>query len=626
MDARKIRYPPVGDMTYMVDSAQNGGLCVKNRFRFFMVIVCALVLSLSSSALAAPQVRMALTGDEGSLNPYTYVTGSPGFNMVQLLYDPLYRMDGENIPQPWLAKDVQVTEGGKVWRITLHDNLTWHDGQPLTSADVSFTYGFVITKEGTHSRYTGPSRVIKQVETPDAKTVVFTLTRAVPSFHIRPLADTPILPKHLWEGQKEPKKFVNSIGSGPYKMEEYRPDQFYRLAANKKYFKGAPSVDSLVIPIIKEPTAMFTAVKAGEIDAAARPLSPELVQQFKSAPGLKVVQGPSFAATLLQINNERAPLNQKEFRQALDFAINKQQLVDTILLGLGVAASPGFVHPRSAFADSGLRPRHDVAQAQQLLDGLGLKDTDGDGFREKADGSKLDLSLLVYANNPLRVRAAELIAADLKKVGVRISVKAMDPTTVDEQVWPGFDVSKGRNYDLSMWGWSAPIQVDPTRLRELVHSDTRVGTLNIGAYKNADADRIGDELAKSLDLNDQKRLSAQLQRIIADGVPFITLWFPDDAYVFNPKVYDGWVFAKGQGIVTPISFLGARELAPATPAASATPATPATSAAPEKSATSSAPAASSDSTPERSGSIWLLVIGAAALAGLLMLLRRRAGK
>lgn len=557
---------------------------------------------------------MALTGDEGSLNPYTYVTGSPGFNLVQLLYDPLYRMDGENIPQPWLAKDVQITDGGKVWRLTLHDNLKWHDGQPLTSADVAFTYGFVVTKEGTHSRYTGPSRVIEKVETPDAKTVVFTLTRAVPSFHIRPLADTPILPKHLWEGQTEPKKFVNSIGSGPYKMEEYRPDQFYRLTANKEYFKGAPSVDSLVIPIIKEPTAMFTAVKSGDIDAAARALSPELVQQFRSDSNLKVLQGPSFAATLMQINNERAPLNQKEFRQALDYAINKQQLVDTILLGLGVAASPGFVHPRSALANPDLQPRHDAARARQLLDGLGFKDLDGDGFREKADGSKLDLSLLVYANNPLRVRAAELIADDLKQVGVRISVKAMDPTTVDDQVWPGFDVSKGRNYDLSMWGWSAPIQVDPTRLRELVHSDTAVGTLNIGAYKNPEADRIGDELAKSLELNDQKRLSAALQKIIADEVPFVTLWFPDDAYVFNPKVHDGWVFAKGQGIVTPISFLGAPELAPATPATPESPATPA------------APAGASDSAPERSGSIWILVIGAAVLAGLLLLLRRRAGR
>lgn len=557
---------------------------------------------------------MALTGDEGSLNPYTYVTGSPGFNLVQLLYDPLYRMDGENIPQPWLAKDVQITDGGKVWRLTLHDNLKWHDGQPLTSADVAFTYGFVVTKEGTHSRYTGPSRVIEKVETPDAKTVVFTLTRAVPSFHIRPLADTPILPKHLWEGQTEPKKFVNSIGSGPYKMEEYRPDQFYRLTANKEYFKGAPSVDSLVIPIIKEPTAMFTAVKSGDIDAAARALSPELVQQFRSDSNLKVLQGPSFAATLMQINNERAPLNQKEFRQALDYAINKQQLVDTILLGLGVAASPGFVHPRSTLANPDLQPRHDAARARQLLDGLGFKDLDGDGFREKADGSKLDLSLLVYANNPLRVRAAELIADDLKQVGVRISVKAMDPTTVDDQVWPGFDVSKGRNYDLSMWGWSAPIQVDPTRLRELVHSDTAVGTLNIGAYKNPEADRIGDELAKSLELNDQKRLSAALQKIIADEVPFVTLWFPDDAYVFNPKVHDGWVFAKGQGIVTPISFLGAPELAPATPATPESPATPA------------APAGASDSAPERSGSIWILVIGAAVLAGLLLLLRRRAGR
>jgi len=585
---------------------------MNRRFRMLLLLlVAALSLSLAAPAGAATQLRLALSGDEGSLNPYTYVTGSPGFNLVQLVYDPLYRLDLDNVARPLLVKDAQVTEGGKVWTLKLHENVKWHDGKPLTSADVAFTYDFVRTKEGTHSRYTSPSKVIQKIETPDATTVIFTLSKALPSFAIRPLADTPILPKHIWEGQKEPKKFKDVVGSGPFKVAEYKPDQFYRLEANQDYFQGKPNIDGVVLPIIKDTTAMFTALKAGEVDAAARSLTPELIQQFKGQAGIKVVQGPGYGATLLQLNTERPPMDKKEFRQALDLAVDKKALVETVLLGLGVAASPGFVHPSSVWANTRLQPRFDAAKAKQLLDGLGMKDADNDGFREKADGSKLDLALLVYANNPLRVRAAEMISANLKAVGIKGTVKAMDPTTVDSLVWPEFDVSKGRNFDMALWGWSAPIQIDPARLRDLVHSDVAKGNINIGAFKNADADKLSDDLAAAVDEKTQKEVAGKLQELIAEQVPFITLWFPEEAFAYNPKVHDGWAYAKGQGIVNVLSFFPVKKEAVAAAAAPA-----ATQAAPAQKEPEKAPA--------RSGNLWWFLIGAAALAGVFLVVRRRA--
>lgn len=540
---------------------------MKRKSRILALVVATLLLTVvfGPSAAAAGQIRFAITQDEGTLNPYTYVTGYPGHNLLLLVFDALMQIDAEGVPQPWLAKTVVPSEGGKVWKITLDEKAKWHDGKPLTSADVKFTFEYVVTKEGTHSRWSSPSKAVASIDTPDAQTVILTLKTANPSFAIRPLADMPILPKHVWEGVKEPKKFENSVGSGPYKVAQIDKDKFVKLEANPDYYKGKPNVDTLVLEIIKDANAMFTALKAGQVDATARALQPELVSQFEADKAVKTTKGPSFTSTILLFNTEKAPYSKKEFRQAVDFAVNKTKLVETVLLGQGVAATGGFVHPDLAWAEKNLKVNFDQAKAKQLLDGLGMKDADNDGFRENADGSKLEIALLAYSNNPLRIRAAELIAADLKVVGVKATVKAMEPTTLDDLVWKEFDVSKGRNFDMAMFGWSAPIQSDPRRLLDLVHSDVLKGTINLGAYKNPQADQIGDQLAVELDQAKRYDLNKQLQKLMSEEVPLLPLWFPQDTYAYNPKTYDGWVYTKGQGILSKISFFSApkKEEAPA---------------------------------------------------------------
>lgn len=538
-----------------------------------MIRVAITVLSLLAVALsaiagcattpapgpAAPtQVRLAITQDEGTLNPYTYVTGYPGHNLLLLVFDALMQIDAEGVPQPWLATSVEPSEGGKVWRMKLDPKAQWHDGKPLTSEDVKFTYEYVTTKEGTHSRWSSPARAIEKIETPDPQTVVMTLKSPNPSFTIRPLADVPILPKHIWTGVAEPRKFENNIGSGPYKVAQIDKEKFYKLEANANYFKGKPKVETLFLQVIKDANSTFQALRVKEIDASTRALQPELVAQFEGEKSLKSVKGPSFASTILLFNMEKKPYSEKSFRQAVDFAVDKKKLVDTVLLGQGTVANGGFVHPNLAWANPALKPNYDVARAKQLLDGMGMKDTDNDGFRENSDGTKLDIALLVYSNNPLRIRAAELIAADLKAVGVKATIKALEPAALDDLVWKEFDVAKGRNFDMAVFGWSAPVQADPRRLLDLVHSNTAKGTINLGAFKNAEADRLGDQLAVEVDQNKRVDLNRQLQALIADHVPILTLWFPTDTYAYNPDAYSGWVFTKGQGIVSKISFVGAK--------------------------------------------------------------------
>ncbi len=497
-------------------------------------------------------LRMATSGDESTLTPYTYVTGYPGWNMLTLIYDTLFVMDADSLPKPWITKEDKVSADGKTHTLTLRSDVKWHDGKPLTSADVKFSYEFY--KKNTHARWTSAVPDFTSIETPNETTVVIALKTPSAGFAIQTLADVPIIPKHIWENVADPKKFVNNIGSGPFKLAEYKADQFYRFVANDAYFAGKPAVDELVMPIIKEASTTFAALKSGEIHATTRALTPELVKEMQSSTDLKVQRGPGYATTLMLFNNDRAPWNKKEVRQAVALAIDQKKLVDTVLLGFGTPGNLGWIHPASPYHDPAIQSEYNLAKAKALLDGLGYRDSDNDGIREAA-GKKIEVMLLVYATNPTRVRSAELIAAALKDIGISVKVSAQETAAVNTKVWPNSDPSQPHDYDLAMWGWSAPVQANLFRMVTLVHSDFKVGTLNNVGYKSADADRVGSELLSATDPDKQKTLARQLEAIIAQDVPFVVLYYEDGNYAYRLAVYDKWVYQKGQGILHKLSFL-----------------------------------------------------------------------
>lgn len=502
-------------------------------------------------AAGSASLRIGILRDESTLQPYTYVTGYPGWNLLSLLYDALYVMDPDNTPKPWLATEDQVSADGKTHTIKLREGVKWQDGQPLTSADVKFSYEFY--QKNTHSRWTPAVRGITSMETPDDTTIVITLENPSSGFAPTLLADVPIIPQHIWKDVTDPKTFAGSLGSGLYQIADYKPDQSYTLKANPDHFSGKPAVDELIIPIIKDPSTLFSALRAGEIDATTRGLAPELVKDFESDPAFKVQRGPGYASTMFQFNTERAPWDKKEVRQAVSLGINRQQLVDTVLLGFGTAANAGWYHPASTLAEGAPQAEYDMAKAKSILDGLGYKDSDGDGVRE-ADGKPMEGVLIVPSNNPIRVRTAELIAAGLKDLGINLKVTAMEQETYTNKIWPDFDVSKGRDFDVAVWGWSAPVQINAVRIGDLLSSDPKNGSINVGGYKNPQVDELVSQLLVTSEPAKQTELMTQLNGIIADELPFAMLFFEDGVYAFRPNAYDGWVYQKGQGIFQKLSF------------------------------------------------------------------------
>ncbi|MDD9313945.1 ABC transporter substrate-binding protein [Cytobacillus firmus] len=218
---------------------------------FFSVgIIILLLLSSFNLVLAEEKVqslKVGISKDENGLNPYTYVTGYPGLDLVNLLYDTLFNLDENNKPEPWLVKDFKVSKDGLTYELTLHDNVKWHDGKPLTADDVKFTMEYFI--KYPKSRFTNPLKTIKSIEVSGETGITLNLSQADPNFMIQPLADLPILPQHIWSEVSTPDDETNALGSGPYILEEHKSGQYYKMKSNEDYFKGAPPINELIFPM-----------------------------------------------------------------------------------------------------------------------------------------------------------------------------------------------------------------------------------------------------------------------------------------------------------------------------------------------------------------------------------------
>jgi peptide/nickel transport system substrate-binding protein len=198
----------------------------------------------------------------------------------------------------------------------------------------------------------------------------------------------------------------------------------------------------------------------------------------------------------------------------------------------------------------------DKARSNEILDSLGYTERNNNGIRLKADGSPLEVELLVGSTSTERIRTSEIISLQLGEVGINVVVMPMDPDTLDEFVWPDFDTAAEHNYQMAMWGWSAPVVQRPNAIAQIGSGDfSGLGSLNLSHYSNAEFDEPAARFAESVDRSERAELNEQLQRIIARDTPFVTILFNDTISAVNTRMYDGWVFAKGTHAVNIFSFL-----------------------------------------------------------------------
>ena len=502
------------------------------------------------------RVRAAITGDEGTMTPYTYISGFPGWNLLMLQYDSLMQLDKDGVAQPWLASSVTVSDDLTEYSVTLVPGVTWHDGQPFTADDVDFSVDYYVTNAEA-SRFARDFNGVEDVVVTDDHNLTFVLAAPSAGFDVAALADAPIIPRHIWESVELPSEHQfgpTNIGTGPYKLVEYVEAQSYRFEANPDYFRGAPAVDELVVVVFADDAGAQAAIRTGEVDVIFERIPPEQIGLLDAQDPLDIALGPEFTTQMINFDASKRPFDDVAVRQAINLAMNRQDIVDTVYLGAATVGSPGWIHPGHASYNPNIATVYDPDAANALLDGAGYADTDGDGVRE-FDGQPMSFDIITNVSDSLRLRIAGLTVEMLAAIGIRTSIKGVETGTWEQAVWPSFDVNNGRNYDIAMWGWSAPVQADPLRLPWLVHSSTGSGFLNLTGYANAEMDALSEALPVESDPAERAAILGRMQEIIAEDLPFVLLLYPDGAYVYDSSVYADWEFIAGQGIVSKLSLL-----------------------------------------------------------------------
>lgn len=535
--------------------------------RTFVACLAALAVVLpagaSSAQEAQPPLRVAINGFENNLTPFNVTFGAfPNTNdLVALVYDSLFWSQVKQDPEPWLAESAEPNGDFTQWTVKLRQGVTWHDGQPFTAEDVKFTFDYYASPAGAaasrwgHHVYDTPKYVSSEVL--DPHTVRLFYARSAPAFKIMPGADLPILPKHVWAGVKDPKTMsALPVGTGPFKLVQVVPDQLYRLEANEHYFKGAPTVKRLELPVVKNPSAAFAALRTGEVGSVATEVPPQLFDQFSHRSDIKILDSTKLESTQVVFNARKPPLNDPTLRKAIAMSIDRRRLVDTVLLGHGIPGRSTFLHPDSPFAappsDANTKSDLDPAGARALLDRAGYKPGPG-GVRLAPDGKPLSFSVLVSSFAPEDIRAGQLVAQQLAPLGVRLRVDTLDPAALRaaRATTPGAVPS----YDAYISSLEAHTHVDPDGLYYFFHSPGKMGFgASISGYTSGPFDQLVEK-ARTAGLPERKALLTQAQDLLARDVPAIVLWYRNGEWAYRPAAYDGWVADPGQGIFTKRSFL-----------------------------------------------------------------------
>lgn len=557
------------------------------------LFVCILVVSMTLPAMAAgntpvDQLNIALNKQEGFLNPYTY-SSETGYQITHLIYDSLFILDENLNVTPWLVEDYSYDADTLTYTFKLHDGVLFHDGEKLTADDVKFTFEFL--QENPKSRFSQPAAVISEITVVDELTLTMTLSQASADFLDKPLCEMGILPEHIWSQVEDPDACNNAVGSGMFRVTEMVDGEYYILEKNENFWNGTVAVDMLYMPIIADASTRQTALLTGELDAATSNLSAEVIEEFVSSGRFNIYQGAGLPSTMMYFNCDRAPFDNVEFRHALSLAIDRQDIVDTVMLGYATPGTNSHVHPAKSYYDATVEePAFDLDAANAILDELGYLDTNGDGLREM-DGEALDFTIYVYANNTARIRIAELVKAWYQEIGVGITISALDMDTVDNIVWPGYMSAHDLDFDMVMWGWGAST-MSASYVNRLWNSDLEIGTSNVGAFASDEVDALVTAVSAETDAAARDELMKDLQAALVANYPAYVFYYADLVYATSQK-YDGWVFQNGAGIMHVKSFL-LSDTAAAAPEEAPQEEAPA----PDESAKTETPAPAAETAPE----------------------------
>ncbi len=464
----------------------------------------------SSTMAAGENTLIYGSQDYTAINPALFEHGE--INM--LLFAGLTAHDADNNVVPGLAEDWSFDENGRTYTFRLRKGLTFHDGQPLTSADVKFTLEMILDEKNQSeiiSNYTD----IEKITCPDDLTVEIKLRRSNVAFP--DYMTIGILPKHLLEG-KDPQTDSfnqNPVGAGPYKLVSWDQGQSITMERFDGYYGGTPKIEQVIFKIVPEIDARAMQLRAGEIDMAM--ITAKTAGSVKAEGGFALYQmktadyraiAYNFAKPLFAENPDLAGI--------LSYAIDREAIIESVLLGEGEAAysplqkSPYNNEEMEHFA-------YDPEKAEALLQEAGWK-KNKNGYYEKK-GKELAFVISAMADDSVRVDMAKMCAAQLQEIGVNASAEGK--ASLD---WAG--------QDCCIIGWGSPFDPDDHTYKVF---STGAGD-NYTAYSNEAVDSLLEKARHTEIDGTRKALYQEFQVELTKAMPYSFIAYVDASYAVRENV------------------------------------------------------------------------------------------
>ncbi len=507
------------------------------------LMLALLFATMPMIAMAEGNVSITIgqVSEVANLNPTLYPR-TPDSNVQCLIFDGLIKPQSDLSFGPSLAESWDVSEDGTLYTFHLRKDVTWHDGEPFTAADVVFTFtsladptyvggaeSRVDSVAGAAAYRDGSATSVSGIQAPDDYTVTFQLSSANAAFLAQ--LNIPVLPKHLLgdiaPGEWEKADFNRSpVGTGKYKFVQWKSGQYIELQKNPSYFGDQPVFDTIYYRF-GDQTTLTAALINGEIDVVET-IEPSEVELLSSVGTATAVTYPTLNMYYIGLNQLNAHLKDLKVRQAMSYALDKATIVSTVFGDYAFATNDIFPENHWSHSTTVTAYPYDPAMAESLLQEAGYTKNASTGIYEK-DGAPLHLIYDMVTKGQAQADMAQLIQQYFKAVGIDMEIREQDFATLAfTRLLPQDANGQGRAVtadDFDMFTLGFGVEVDPDEYRNyFVSGATPPNGMNFISYNNPAVDEL---FAKSLSLTtleDREACYHEIADVISNDIPWIPLY------------------------------------------------------------------------------------------------------
>lgn len=483
---------------------------------------------------------MVLPQEPGTVNP-AISNLVPDMTVGCQIYQSMVDLDGGFRPKPVLAKSWTVSPDALTYTFDLFE-AKWHDGKPFTSADVKFSLLEVSSK--LKSSFQSAAKVIDSIETPDPRKVVIKLKQPFGPFLMSLACEQggALLPKHLFEGSdplKNPASSSAPIGTGPFKMTEWKRGDYIRLVKSTDYWEpGKPYHDEIVVKIITQAAARIQALQAGEVDLV-QAFPANSMDAVKSDPKLKVeasTQTPSINWAFF--NTTKKPFDDKRVRQAIMMATDRDYIVKNAFFSIGSVGVAPITTEFAWLTDPAIDYRKmypfDPAKANALLDEAGVK--------RGPDGKRFSMKVTTYVGQyPEFIQVASAMKSMWQAVGIEANSDPMEGATLVKRVF------EDRDFDFTLLAYGTLGDPALGVARAFTKAGIGRGFGNPSGYSKPEVDALFLEGERAATLEGRGEAYKKVQAILADDLPGITLRQYNQNDAATKKLQGIWGQTRGDG-------------------------------------------------------------------------------